>query len=338
LNFSIGPDISANSLQLNQDGYISIADSGGLTINVGPYGQITAQSFSAQSGDIKVEDGTNTAPTPSSGLFAGNVRITGQFITNSLDVDSIKTSGGVTASSFYGNGSRLTNILVSALSASTITIGSTPIGLGNTATSLSGLNSISASTISLSSSITATSASVSGKINAASVVATQVTGGGMDLIYSGTVTSTSGSVLIDNIFSSSYANYRVLFTTTSSGSNTNIYFKYANAGVASSSALYNYHMLSNATSTATSNSGSVIYHSVGAYATGATHTFEFYGPALTTTHMYRMEIYDSYLSGPTQQTVRGSYTNSSSFSGIVLATVLTGVTFNGTVRVYGYHN
>jgi hypothetical protein len=160
----------------------------------------------------------------------------------------------------------------------------------------------------------------------------------MDLIYSGTVTSTSGSVLIDNIFSSSYANYRVLFTTTSNGSSTSIYFKYANAGVPSSSALYTYHMLSNATATQTSNSGSVIYHSIGAYATGATHAFEFYGPALTTTHMYKMEVYDSYSGGPTQQTVRGSYTNSSSFSGIVLATVSPAPTFNGTVRVYGYHN
>jgi epidermal growth factor receptor substrate 15 len=276
---------------------------------------------------VNIGSTSNTIGTKTLNLFTNLAGTAGQ---NTINIGS----SGAT----LGSTPQVINIGNATGAYNTITIGGSTDTILNINATASVTGNISASTISLSSSITATSASFSGKINASSVVATQVTGGGMDLIYSGTVTSTSGSVLIDNIFSSSYANYRVLFTTTSNGSSTSIYFKYASAGVPSSSALYTYNMLSNATAIQTSNSGSVLYHSVGAYATGATHAFEFYGPALTTTHMYKMEIYDSYSGGPTQQTVRGSYTNSSSFSGIVLGTQSTGATFNGTVRVYGYHN
>jgi len=276
--------------------------------------------------------------TPGTGNFT-ILTISGSSVStkayaNSASLNAYNSASTYTQSSAWNNTSASVRyassagyVPVSGLSASSITIGSTSIGLGNTSASILGLNNISAS-----------SASISGTINTSSVIATQVTGGGMDLIYSGSIASTSGSVLIDNIFSSKYDNYRVTYTTLSTNSGTNIYFRYANSGVPSSSALYTYATLSNATSTTTTNSSSVIYHSIGAYATGATHVFEFYGPALTTTHMYKSEVYDSYVSGPTQQTIRGFYSNSSSFSGIVLATVNTGVAFNGTVKVYGYHN
>jgi len=278
---------------------------------------------------------------------------------NSASLNAYNAASAYTATGVHNNQSASVKyassagfVLISGLSASTITIGSTIIGLGNTSTSLSGLNSISASTISLSSSITATSASVSGTVTAASFVGSGagLTGLMGALVYSASFASAS-AISFNNVFSSSYTNYKIIITfsaiTYTGSTYTPIKFAFRAAGVDSLGAgTYNsvyqgYSSFALGYSASSFSSNSFIYGpAVVVLSVGQNLVLEAYGPATTTTR--KEVVSQSYQMGNPGGTYTLSHTgyntSASAFDGFSLLSSSSNNNYTGTIKIYGYNN
>jgi hypothetical protein len=299
--------------------YYSSAQAYANTASLNAYNAASAytQSGSWNNANASVRYSTNSGSSNYSTISASSTTSSSAVISSSAKSSSSAT---VSSSALY--------LPVSGLSASTITIGSTSIGVGNTSASLSGLSSISAS-----------SASISGKINAASVSATQVVGGGMDLIYSSTFSSTSGSIF-DDIFSSSYNNYKVIinFTGTLSG---NLSIRLRSNGTAETT-LYTGVGWSGLTTagtavTTTSASSWSLNASTSFSSTPTTLRMEFFNPFLSVSTHFSNQM---WLTNPGVQGAmyfEGANTNSASYIGFTLINSASTLTA-GSIRVYGYHN
>jgi hypothetical protein len=318
--------------------FTTLGGSGGQnTINIGASGA----TLSSTPQVINIGNATGTYNT---------ITIGGSTDTALTLNATASVTGKITAASFVGNGAGLTNIPTSALSASTITIGSTSTALGGTSTSLSGLNSISASTISLSSSITATSASVSGTVTAASFVGSGagLTGLMGALVYSASFASAS-AISFNNVFSASYTNYKIVITfssiTSTSFSPIKFAFRAAGSDFLGASTYSNlYQGYSSFTSGYTASSffsNSFVYGPTAAnLATGQNLVLEAYGPATTTSR--KEVVSQSYLIGNPGGTYTLSHTgyntSASAFDGFSLLASSSSINYTGTIKIYGYSN
>lgn len=282
--------------------------------------------------------GITSSSSSSQTISIGNSRVTNNRSINIGGTDVFTATETINIGTGSINiGGRTINIGTGTASNS-IVIGTTLTASINANTLITGSLTVSGNIYS-SSSINALSASISGKINAASVVATQVTGGGMDLVYSSAF-STSSAILFDSIFNSSYNNYKVLvnLTGTATGSLT---VRLRASGTTENTA-YTGVAWAGLTSAGTSVTGTgttlwSLNPSAAFSSTPTTLRMEFFNPFLSANTHFSNQM---WLSNPGVQGAmyfEGANTNSASYDGFTLATS-SSATITGTIRVYGYHN
>ena len=174
------------------------------------------------------------------------------------------------------------------------------------------------------------------------IVPTSVSSGAT-ISSTGAVSFTSqSSVSLNGCFSSTYDNYRILGTITSSSANDTIYFRLRAAGVDDTSGNYN-RTLSESNSAGTTNrydSGATsidvtVTHSSSAY--GGGYSFDLERPFLS---MWSVGMLNSFgrnsVGGWVGRSGGFSHSVATSYDGL---TIYTGSgTFTGTIRVYGYKN
>lgn len=170
------------------------------------------------------------------------------------------------------------------------------------------------------------------------LTATDMNAVGLWLVKTQTVGTGVASVTVTNAFSSTYDNYRIIYTggTMSASALIEVYMGAAPAGTAYQSARVSYSVLGAANAIGDNNKDRWFYGGVGgtAYAFCA---FDLYNPFLTQKTFFHSQ-YVEFLASSAFGTTTGLLDNSTSYSSFTLdgngAATMTG----GTIRVYGYRN
>ena len=193
---------TATNLSGGAAGYIPYQTASSTTsfLSAGTSGQVLtsggsgAPSWSAPTAVITVTDDTTTNATRYP-LFANQTSgtITNEF-TSSTKLQFNPSTGIFTATGFSGSGAGLTSIPNSALNNSSITVGSTAISLGPSATTIAGLTSVTSTTF----------------VGA-------LTGNASSATTATTATNATNIAITDN--TSTNANYYPVFVANSSGNN-----------------------------------------------------------------------------------------------------------------------
>jgi hypothetical protein len=171
-----------------------------------------------------------------------------------------------------------------------------------------------------------------------------VTGGGMDLVNTTTFSAVS-SVSLNNVFTSTYANYKIVFTPTSATvADTWIYGRLRAASSDDSAGNYATDRIYQATTTVggdTNPAGDAtkwtLCDAASGYVNRAQTVFDLFSPALTVPTLFIGSFYMTN-SVPYQQQnwVSGMKTTTTAYDGISFIT--SSGNMSGTVRVYGYKN
>jgi hypothetical protein len=272
--------------------------------------------------------------------------------------NSFQNSGGIAysyntaygASSFYvGSGNYNTTIGYSAGAtlngSANIVIGGYTGGTANNSLYIAdgvGNLFISGSVSSGTSSVT-----IGNNTNSTIILNGTVSGGGMDLVYSGTYTSAS-TVTLDNIFTTKYSNYKIIFQTTAQPGGTYAPFQFQlRAGGVTGSGNYNsysYGVANNSMSVFSTTGASAFYTLNGTTTTSQQVNIpliiELANPAnpSTTTGMYNMSYSGSNPGATYYVGGQGAYTIATAIDGITFYSGASTVLYTGTIKVYGYHN
>lgn len=161
---------------------------------------------------------------------------------------------------------------------------------------------------------------------------------GLVCVKAETAFTTSSAVTVDNVFSSSYTNYRIMIRMTAAG-NINTSFQLRVGGVTATGSNYNSQIISgSSTSVATirvSSGSSYNLNGVnGAFFT--TNTLDIYAPALAepTSIQNHANQSDGAYTAPFIYIGNGNHTLSTAYDGFVFTPSST--TLTGTYTVYGY--
>lgn len=161
---------------------------------------------------------------------------------------------------------------------------------------------------------------------------------GMTLLNATTFTTSSG-VIVDDVFSSTYDNYRImLYLTAVSASETDIII-YGRAGGSDTTTNYNTQTIyQNSTSLASVNSSNPrLGVAAGSYPTYFMAAVDLLKPNLASRTVWSSDTFFVNSSGvPYQQRIGGYQDSTTQFTGIKFS-ALSG-TISGTVRIYGYKN
>jgi hypothetical protein len=151
--------------------------------------------------------------------------------------------------------------------------------------------------------------------------------------------SAVGSVSLDNVFTSTYTHYRILFNVLTKSTNGFMYLYFRTGGVNNTTGNYNFAGLIGRTSSTTANYG-------GAAETYGTVNFSNVSPAIASLDIANPQIaaqttftttgFGGDLSTWFNNIGGGNFTTSAQFDGITFAPA-TG-TIGGNIRVYGYRN
>lgn len=160
------------------------------------------------------------------------------------------------------------------------------------------------------------------------------TGGGLAHITTSTFTGSS-AVNIDNCFTSTYANYRILFQAICSAGNPTVTVRMRAASSDNTAASYTRRGYYGGVTAANVNTTGATSWSMAVLSTTSPGLIgmDLYSPALTAYTLYQASVYDSTGYGIF---IQGEHQVSSPFDGFSL-TPASG-TMTGTVRVYGYIN
>ena len=164
---------------------------------------------------------------------------------------------------------------------------------------------------------------------------------GMVLVNSTTFSSTT-AISLNNVFSSTYENYRIVLSSTSTSGQA--YFGYFRAsGANKTSSLYNFASFYYNQGPSSGNQGvgaSLGYATMGITGGSASSSIEIYSPFVSSvpTQYYTNYRYSSTSTSAetTGGFFHGYYASSESHDGIYL--YVTSGTWSGTIRVYGYRN
>ena len=166
-----------------------------------------------------------------------------------------------------------------------------------------------------------------------------ITGGkNVGLVFLNTTTfSAVSTVSIDNVFSSTYNNYRVVIQTLGS-IGANFSMRYRTGGVDESGATYNYEQLSGTNAAASAAiTNSQTSQNIGAVRTSRqTYELNVYDPALATSYTTSTNIVNDFQSASTLQLQAHWFANAKAVDGFTL--IPASGTITGTVRIYGYRN
>jgi hypothetical protein len=161
---------------------------------------------------------------------------------------------------------------------------------------------------------------------------------GLVCVKAETAFTTSSAVTVDNVFSSTYTNYRIMIRMVSAG-NINTSFQLRVGGVTATGANYNSQIISgSSTSVATIRVSSGTSYNLngvnGAFFT--TNTLDIYAPALAepTSIQNHANQTDGAYTAPFIYIGNGNHTLSTSYDGFVFTPSST--TLTGTYTVYGY--
>ena len=153
-----------------------------------------------------------------------------------------------------------------------------------------------------------------------------------------TAFTTSSAVTVDNVFSSTYTNYRIMIRMVSAG-NINTSFQLRVGGVTASGSNYNSQIISNSTTSVAgirvTNGSSYNLNGVnGAFFT--TNIIEIFAPFLAepTNFQHHANQTDGAYTAPILYTGIGNHTLSTAYDGFVFTPSST--TLTGTYTVYGY--
>jgi len=125
---------------LGSTAYLSAGSSGQFLLSNGT----SAPSWSTVATSVTISDQTTDTATYYPLFYSATSGSTNTVQTSSTKLQYVPSTGTFKATIFSGSGASLTNIPNSALSNSSVTIGSTSIALGATSTTLAGLTSVTA--------------------------------------------------------------------------------------------------------------------------------------------------------------------------------------------------
>lgn len=288
----------------------------------------------------------------------GTASIVGQINAASFIGSAASLSGRVIAASFTGDGSGLTGVTPSG----SITIGTTAIPLNSSTSSIGGLNNIASTSATLTN-ILGTTASLSGTITAASIIGNtgsftgRVTASafvgdgsgltgvtaistssnqGLSIVYSASFAAAS-AVAFDNIFTSTYRNYRIVIEPSANVGQPNYVIKFRKSGT-SYTPTGNQFFLGSTYST-TSSAG--LLNNTQTYAQYPI-IVDFFAPAIGSGAQATFNG-QMMVGGPTSgmSMFFQSGTSGSAYDGIQLLTSTASGSTNtvtGIIKVYGYAN
>lgn len=165
--------------------------------------------------------------------------------------------------------------------------------------------------------------------------ATAAGGGGLVKIATNTFT-TASSTSFNNVFTSTYKNYKILFNATTASTGLTLYLRLRASSSDNTTTSYSTRGVT--TGAATTTNDGVSYFYVGAMDSGEIHFFDIDLTAPQATEKTRMLglVGENASSGPIGRFLFGNFNATTSFDGFSIVTS-TG-TITGTCTVYGFEN
>jgi hypothetical protein len=160
---------------------------------------------------------------------------------------------------------------------------------------------------------------------------------GLTLINSTTVT-TQSAIAIDNVFSSTYDNYLIMFQVTANSAADIDFYWYGRISGTDTTANYNTQMIrqTSTTLTGTNLSSSRFLNVQSTYAAYARSAMVLFSPNLATKTVAITDAFDIENGSPTQRRYAGFQDSDSQFTGFKIST--SSGTFSGKIKIYGYKN
>jgi hypothetical protein len=165
-----------------------------------------------------------------------------------------------------------------------------------------------------------------------------IVGGGLVHINTTTFT-TQSSISLNNIFTSTYSNYRIVFHLSAKSTNGHMFLRFRASGADNSTGNYNYGGLLGRTTNATANYGASGAGDIYFAFSNASQVFaalDVINPQIALNTQVAVTGHGGDLSTWFSVNGSGNFTTNAQFDGITFAPS-TG-TISGTVQVYGYRN
>lgn len=174
------------------------------------------------------------------------------------------------------------------------------------------------------------------------IIPTSVAGTGVTVSPNGSITITNGTIMsVNGVFSGSYDNYRITWTSSTRSATNSLAFRLRAAGTDLTTSTYDYvrGVDAGTTRTVTSSSAATTVPIDNGIAVGMTSNgvIDLFGPALTTPTTANVQ--SASIASSAASSVQTGFTNESaaSYDGFSIS-MTSPNTFSGIVRVYGYNN